>query len=522
MATSTEDHLIQLTREEPIKAGFLKIDWRLSWLAACIGTIMLAIIGSALAKYLWLGFAYTFVAVVSYIVMIGLQVFERMNTSLLSLLFRRLNHHWSKNLFTSKQPLLGEIFGELSVADQQRPYIPILGRINFEPYEPTDPTKPPVGIAIDRRYGTRSATIVTDGASLQAFDTETQQARFVGFAEVLNLLAAPGNPVSRFVWRDRTELGEPQNAAALIGEVSKAVGLTPRSIDGGETFVANLAKRSQEAVVHRTSMTLTIHSASVRRQAKILGGTSEVLAEQLRTFYTKIKGPEGHSPIGLRGAALMSYDQLILETRKALDPVFAAQYQEKFDRAWDPTRPALNPNIAFPAYADFEPRDHVWVGQTCHIGFYFESFTERGTDPDQFWELSRIKVPKTMTFVVQMVSKGRARTRAEVASTGILGANKTKAAANRRVTENQKETAAQTVQQEWELAKRKGRVGRMRGYIDVTGSSLEEAKANAQKIHGASVNAEFVLERLDGQHELGIEAAMLVGRGLAANETFTW
>jgi hypothetical protein len=533
--TTSEKKRFFLPTEVPIQNGPLKLNWQLGWLAFFSLTSLLAIVVSSVANQIVLGLVYTVMAILAYVFFILVPLFEGMRTTASGMLFRKGSQQFytqvGQNRYSSEQPLDGERFGVASHAKKGRakqPHINRFGRIDFETDIDDDPTEqlgqpatPPVGIAHDRKYGTWSATILASGESTLGASPLVQNARYEAFAKLLNSLAEIDNPVHRLAWRDQTVLGEPQNPSALKKTISQAMGLTPRVPAHADLAAASLTKMGEDSVIHRTTFSLSVHGPSVKRAAKLLDGPKEVLLQQLDNFYSGIVGSDNQSPIGLRSATVLSYNQLVLENRMALDPVFAKRNWQRW-QTLQARAQLLDPSEAWPGNADFGNANYVLLGETYHMGFYVKGVSQSGVFADQFWDILKVSVPKIVTTIVEMVPAKRSRRRAEWGATGALGFNNQRVVSNRRVTATQGVFASDAARHEQELAEKEGREGRLRSYIDVTGASLDEVMAHATAITKAGSNAPFSLESLTDRQIIGTEVCMPLTRGLASVPIPSW
>ena len=519
-----------IPKEPAIQAGWLKINYKVVWLLFLIPVCVGVILVSALEHLIFVGLGFGLFVTVLYVLLIGIQPFEHMRTTILAKAYRKGSHKTlsliGQTQYSSEQPRLGETFGTSPPGKKQPgPVLKILGRVDFYPYEVETvdaegrPTKAQLGINRDHRYNTHSSTMWAAGSSLLSVDDNTQAQRQEAFAHLLDLIAEIGL-IHRFVWRDQTLVGEHQDPEALLEKIRKAAGLSPRESPGLDNFVLHTKEMGAESIVHRTTFSFSVYDPTVKRLAKAVGGLEELLRQQLASFYSAAVG-DGVSPIGLRAATFLSYNELVFENRLLLDPVFAKHLLDTWTGLEVPGV-LLSEFNAWPQYADFDPDDYCKLGQTYHRGSYFEQFAGEGMLPKQFWDILKVPVTKTVTGVIQMVPPQHAQLRAEWTTTGARGSNIDRVASNRRVTAAQQVSAEAASTHEQEVAERKGQVGRMRFYVDVTGATVKEAAENDDKVAKAAALAPFTIEPLVGRQHLGIDAVMPIGRGLAALPVERW
>ncbi len=524
-----ERHLIPV--EPDIQAGRFPLNYKLLWAISLFALSGLVIIISSIAGRILAGLGFAGAVTLFYLLTIQLPLSSDYKTTVLAKAYRNGTHRfhklvgWSRH--SSDQPAAGEVFGHNPPRNNPgKEWIRLIGPVDFYPLRvntlaaPEDKT-PPLGIAHDKRYGTRSAVLWAAGSALSSADSHTQKEQQEAFAHLLDLLADLESPLYRFTWSEQTLMGEPQRPLELIEAIRSGAQLEPREAPNQGVFQQRTAEMGNDSIVHRTTMTLALYDKYIRSQAKAMGSPEDVIIGMLDMFYNAAMPGDRRSPIGLRAASFLTHNQLVLENRLALDPVFA---QPIWQQGLDSLGPndLLDRSNAWPGHADFKPEDYCKLGSTYHMGFYIAEFTRTGVLPDQFWSILKVRVPKRVTVVIEMVPAHRAQRRAEWTTTGAEGANVERVTKNRRVTAFQRVAADAAAQHEAELAENKGQVGRMRCYIDVTGATLDEVMFNAGEIRKACTGARFVLEPLVGRQHLGIEATMPVGRGLASIPLPKW
>lgn len=519
MVTPENQDRLLVPKEQPIRAGPLKVNYKLFWNVLFTIVSLAGLVLSASAGVLPLGILLVVLLILAYVLFIGIQPFERGRTSGLSLGWRKADHAYhglkGDTRHVSDQPQTGEAFSASGRLAKRPKPIRLLGRVSFIPYELPSGV---LGIARDHRYNTYSATVWVAGSSLLSDNPQTQEARLAGFAGLLDQMAQVGSPVYRFAWREQTLIGEYTQPEGMVETIRGSAQLQRPNPPNLETLIKRTAEMGEASITHRSTMTLAVNASRVQREAKTRGGVNEVLVAQLQSFLAAAQGRQiGHSPIGLKAASLLSYNDLILENRLALDPVFAQPVWEGRtwggpENEWD----LLDEQNAWPGYVNFQADDYCRLGDTCHLGFYIDELTRNGMFPAQFWDILKVPVPKIVTAVFQMVPPHEAERWAQWRTTGALSFNKDRVTAHRRVTASQLRSADEALRHEVEIASNFGQVGRVRCYIDVTGASLEEARDNALKLRNAWTGSRFIVEPLTGRQHLGIDAIMPLARGLSA------
>lgn len=514
--------LLVVPRERSIKAGYIDFDYKLIWkLAFCLLGLCLIIVGSQM-NHAVVGFSLAIMLALLYVGFIGFQPYDRMQTTLLARLFRS-SRQWLMNLrggtYNSDQPARGEAFGAKATKPKLPKPLAQIGRVEFIPHIRAGGV---LGIAFDRSYGSYSATMLAHGSSLLSLDERTKKERMGAFAQLLNTMAELSNHVYRFAWREQTLIGEELKSESLYRSIRDAAQLNRDNPPNKDVFLAETMRMGASSIVHRTTLTLSIDAKQSARKAKQAGGPEEVLVAQLQSFHAAATGGElGRSPIGLKAATYLSYNDLLFENRLALDPVYAQSlWQQRSQLGED--HELHDQQLAWPGYANFEAPDHCQLGQTYHMGFYISELTRTGMPPDQFWSILKLQVPKTVITVFEMVPSARAARFAQWSTTGETGTNADRLASSQRVTASQHLSAEAAATHEMEIASNLGQVGRVRCYIDLTGSSLEAVRTSASLLRHAAAEARMMVEPLDGRQHLGITAAMPIGRGLATLSPPGW
>ncbi len=516
-----------IPQEEPIQAGPIRVDYKLIWLTVLSLLSIVAVIVTSIRDIVLWGYGFCVVSFIVYVALVGIEPFEQRQTPLAAKLFRRgrnaARNANGTNHWASDWAAVGEKFGDEPSDTQRKPQFKPMGRIDFcaFPMGNNDDGTPkaPLGIGQDRREGTRSAVLWTASSSLLSVGSSDQVRRQTAFARLLDICAQSG-VVHRIAWREQTFLGEPQRPSALAEEIQRAAKLQPGSAPNREVFDKRTIEMGEHSIVHRTSFVLTISVNAVRQQTRSLGSPEEVLYNLLDMFYASAMGNEGtNSPLGLRTAQFLPYNDLLMETRLAVDPVYAQPLWEGWPGPQDPTT-LLSPAFAWPMYADFASSpDWGRVGDTYHVGRFLSDYNPRGMLPKEYWDILATRVPKTVTTVVQLLPQRHAIRRAKWAANSAVA---TDSSAALRVSASAEAHTERTEQHEREIARRIGQVGRLRSYIDCTGSTPEQAMQGAADVTKAATNGGFTTIPMTGRQLESIEAAAPFGRGLAVLNVPSW
>jgi len=520
MANEQAKPRLRIPRERGIPVGRFELDYRAIWAVALGGTSLIIFALAANAGVWWAGFLFAIGTVIVYSL-----AFQAPGAAFA----HRYGGRWLRgllgsNVHTSSQPEVGEDFGSYASEGKRPKAIPLIGRVDFLPHEMAEGV---LGVAHDRRYGTYSISMWAAGSSLLSANESTQLERLRAFAGLLDSLAESGASVHRFAWHEQTLVGEPQRPAETVETIRRTTDLLRENPPNQAVLLERTSEMGERSEVHKTTMTISILADAVKREAKALGkshaGFAEVLRQRAEAINALAMGAEyGSSPIGLKGTRIATYNDLVLENRLVLDPVFAQPVYQEWQRP-DDREYRLDEQDAWPGYVNFQPAGYCQLGDTFHMGFYIQEFTRAGMPPNQLWNILKLRIPKTVTLVFQMVPARRAQRFAEWSTSGASASNVDRARSNRRVTASQQQAAKDALAHETEMATYQGQVGRIRCYIDLTGASLEEVRHNASLLRYACADARFLVEPLTGRQHLGIQAAMPIGRGLSSlTESWQW
>lgn len=511
--------VVDIPTEEPLKAGPFTLDHTIFW-AICLFGLLVAVMRFAVqGGVAWLGlFIFAPAICAIYYFLIHKKIYERGETSGLAMAYRQSSRQFRRFRGAaqgfSESPEIGELVGADSPEPRPKP-IKQIGRVDFSAYKIPSGM---LGWSWDHRYNTYSATILCHFSSFLSAGTWTQDKRRGGFAALLDSIAEDGSLIHRLSWRDQTFLGEYLDIAQNLEAIQKGANLTREECPNQAMVLENLARISEEdSLFHRTTMTVSIYAPDAKHEARSLGiSIEEVLATQLEAFLSQALGPNGSpSPVGLVSARVLTYNALVMENRLALDPIYAQHLWQRWLEARDEAV-KLSEQLAWPDNWDFDPSDHCVLGETVHKCSYIPQLAKRGMQPDQFWKIIQVPVRKTITVVYQMLPLEQGLIHAEVSRAAAASISHDRELTN-KASKAVHEVAVQDARaREYEIATSQGRVGRLRCYVDLWGSTLDEVVVAQTKLNNAIVDARFRLQPLLDRQHLGIYATMPIGRGLAA------
>lgn len=482
-----------------------------------------ALISSRADLFFPLGVSVIMIAIIMTSVLIP-PFFDNMSTSLITKLYLKARFDLGEERSAS------ESHKEVLGGDSRKRRLPKIsrrlgGRINFLPYRPpveaendsetSEGEAPILGIAQDIPYHQFSATFRGSCWSLLSDDEVGQLDRLAAFAYLLDRFAETGNPICRFKWQIKTTIGTVLNPVRTVKRVREDAGFNANPLLDATSLFADMERMAKSSIdEHRLTFTLTLDPSQLGDELEKAGSVEAVLYDYMAAFYASLQlDGLSSSPLGLMEGYALDYNQLLLENRLALDPVFAHPVIKRMQAAGQDLVFA-NQQPAWPKFFDFSDPEFARVGETIHMGFYIEDTPSNGLSPTQLWSIIKLPIPKTITVVYAMLPVRQAERRAQWAANAAYVARGDSERSDVRVTRAEARAQEALEQHEDELALNVGQDGRARIYIDVVGAAVEEARNNALQLRNAALAARFLIEPLTGRQQDGLEVLMPAGRGL--------
>jgi hypothetical protein len=534
MASSkTKQRRARIQREEPLHFWKFPADERTLWFAASflvgLGGFFAAVATDTSLVSVVLGMAWLIGCLVCWVFFVGLKLHQRFTLSGLAVIYLTVlawkRDRRRENVYSSEQPDLGEVYDfdgnpqELEKR-KKKDYIRPLGRLEFKALEL--PGGNNLGVLHDKKYAIHAGSLECKYSSHLSVDEEDQDRFNQGFAGLLASMAAVNSPIHRFAWRVQTFPGEYVDPDELFKLIREGAGLTRLDTPNRQSVWNAMMEMSDMSVVHRTTMTLALYNNRVLREARAAGGTEYVLKQALRDFRVAALGTAtGFSPIGLQTANFHSYNDLVMETRLALDP-FYMWPRMNGSVPLPADNQYLDPRLALPGNADYtvSPTDFV-MGDTFHRGFYFRLITGRsGMPPGELWKILKVRVPKTVTVIFQLVPARRGELEAQWHASAAGESEEDRQTRSRRRTAVSRDAERLALEHEEETVE--NRVGRVSVYIDLTApasvNSSAELDVSQRLMSAAWDEASFEVQPMNGavrQNKLA-GAVLPACRGLAS------
>jgi hypothetical protein len=537
VATDTEMHEheqfevnVPSDEPDPVLGDVLKKDHKLFWLVASVVTYGFFVY-FANPPGIWVFLV--FVAIVGLNVgLFWIPFFDARRTSLSAWLFRS-GPHYARQLFNmnnarSEDYKRGHVAVHHPVDETGKEPIPypelerawVRRKITLPPgvgktlFYPTDVGQAhPMGWI--RHPGSRSWVISArtfwypwDPASVAA-----QQSRLAALGRLLDMFADTGNGLSRIVLQDRTIIGEWFRKAQdldpfLQDRRSNSSDMPPDS----DAYMTELTdEMANLAVSHLSTITVAI------KRGRKPG--AKVPEAALRDYEAFCRGATGKS-VGVQQLWPFSHNQAVFELLLALDPELVSQNWELL-LEWVAQKKLIDPGIINPPTWD-EGLKSTRIGETWHDGWTVENYGHDGKmPPDSMWRLVGQPIPKTVTTVIEMVPMSLAKFLTNRSTAAVRTRNKEKESLGRD-NEFHKEELERRQEHARALARKRGMQSFSHTFVDFTGPSAMEARANAVAV-AATVrhpdlhhNSGILLRPLTGAQRDNIGAVTPLGLGLSS------
>lgn len=539
MATSSQDspRRVNIPKDKPLLFKWFPGDARTYvWLTlAFLGgafTFLSGLMAGTLVSVVG-GFAVWVLCLLAWLFLVAVPAFDGFRHTWLAKryrkLARRVKNFLGYNTYISDAPETGESWDERILTEEEKEHIrqrkpkvwKAIGNIRVEHRPLRNGSN--VGVGVDNLLASHTGTLICAHGSFLSVDDATADEMNQGFARILDAAATTSSPIHRLAFREQTFKGEYFNAYRNYDQMRDRLGLTREDPPGKDVVLAAMNKLGPQSQVRRTTFSLACYNnhiasevAAMQNGDKSVNGYHEVVYQMMRDFYAQLKGKgSGMSPVGMKpGSSVLTYNDLVMEIRLALDPVFMWQYINS-DWPKPDDDQLLHEDLMLPGWADLQrSTTHWYAGSSVHRGFIVREFPQNGMPPDAFYELLKTRTNKTVTTVFEMLPAARGRRLAEAHTNVASDTPGDQEFFQRRRTEAEK--VEEETLREHERNVVYHRVGRVRSYVDFFGPSEAEVDADIKLAQDAWLDASFLMDPLAGDEmEAGAHAALPFARGLA-------
>lgn len=504
--TNTQNQ-VTIPVEEPSRAGGIWLDHRVWWAGGFVFLAFTLIGVSSLVNQQLTGLVVILALAILVAAFVGLPWMDRGKTYPSAKLYRWMSyrrvrkrgHDYAISYLVSR----GELNQRLGTGDQPD-IVKVLGRFDLYPLETEEGV---AGIVRDHRTNFYAGSVEVN-SSWAAQDDEEALAQRVAHARVLDLMARSG--IDRLAWSDETLIGEHVNPQLVLGSLREGSSLPAGDPKLDELFSQRMLERAAKSIVHRTTYTLALDGYAHRNEIKQMaqkGGAEAVLLSRLFKFQDLTK--DGSS--GIQDTSILDYNDLVSIWRRRLEPTIGRRLQT----SWEPQGDIdlLAENLAWPDTWDIQP-NYYRAGGCWHTCFYSDDFGKHGMSDARFLDLVKVPVPKIVTVICRPVPMKEAQKQVLRSTSGTAGYASERTRKMGRLDAFAAKELEDKRRQESELANLPHEDSRLRCFVDVMGSSLEEAETNAGRVLTETEGAGFVFLPLDFLQHLGLESTLLAGRGL--------
>lgn len=511
-------HNIERERALPL-FGQYRLDWAMKWLIALVcGLAVLALASSMLNIYgLWLPIAIMSVIFWTIFIFIPFARFD--GRSLLSWIYRRARHDMGEEVFRSDRVGLGESLLSPDKQGQPKKFSKHLGKIDYIALQVAKGVY--IGVAHDRRDATYTVGLTVKTGSLLTESTSVREIRILAFGSLLDRVASAG--FDRFSWKTQVIPGEALNVAGDVEAIQHAFSLRPHAGHEPTQFITEYEKMVGESSSERLItffFTISDRGSFRRRARKLEGGFPQLLVEEVSELISELGLSESSNQLGVKHITFLSYNELLIEARMALDPVFMVPVYRNSELL--KTDKLFRESISWPQACSFKSSDHAIVGETIHCGFFVDNFPLEGVGPVDFDWLLNASWPMTVTAVYQPVPRLLAINRARRATNSAKGVVDELLAEGKTPTEAQKIEAQQSLDTQRKIVESLAEVYRQRVYVDVTGTTLEAVSAVVDELRNMAARNDMPVAGLNLREEDGVSVLLPVGRGLASSQFRRW
>ena len=369
-----------------------------------------------------------------------------------------------------------------------------------------------VGVLLDAREGTASATLVVRAEAFALLDAAEQERRFDAWASVLAALARDQRPIRRVAWQERTLEAETDEIAAWF-----ATRRDPSQSLAAPALVsyAELVEQGSRAAIEHECL-LSVEISRHARRAEIKNRHSIEIDAELAAGLVVVDElaliAQALVEAGAGFVAALPPNLLASAMRYTTDPSARSQLSR---RAALTGEDGCAPSAAGPLALD-DAWTHVRSEGAFHAVFWIARWPLRDVNALFLAPLlARGLARRTISVVLEPVAPARAFREAEAAVVGEEGDAQSRSRQGFLETARQRRRGQAAREREAELSDGHA-MCRFAGYITVHAETRRELEQSCGEVAQQAQSAHLELRRLNGQHAQALAYAVPGScRGLA-------
>lgn len=358
-----------------------------------------------------------------------------------------------------------------------------------------------IGVLLDRRGRTASASLEVRGREFALLEREAQERILAGWGDVLGGFCGERGAVSRVrVTEWAAPAGTHRGSAGDLDAKST-------SREARASYEALLDEAGAMAVEHEVVFTVTVDLRRLRGSRRDGEGlearATTALVEELRLLANRLDAA------GLPPGPPLSAGELGWLLRTRMDPSLATRSK---------TRPrtlaqAVSPWNCGPLASDVE-RDHIRVDGWLHRSYWLGEWPRLEVGPN-WLEPVLLHAGGVRTFAVHYVPvpPSRSRRRIERDSTRLAADEEQRTRTGFRIGAAHRRAQAAVLEREAELVAGFPELEYF-GFVVVSAPTPDELDRSCAEHEQLAAQHGIELRALDGQHDLGLVCALPLGRGL--------
>lgn len=444
--------------------------------------------------------------------------------SLLAVLYRRASFDLGQNEFFDSRVTRGSMFKTFGRLKNEFPKR--LGKIKLIMLD-IPGMEDKMCVFEDVRESTYTLVIYLKISSLVNCSTNERENRTDAFRKLLDCVKK--HDLYRFSWQMQVLPGEEidlkEEQKMILYDNSLPQNQSPEVDRFIGEYQSMINELSSERLVS-ARFTVKKDDPRFKRRRKGSSGPGELVTLVSEIVEEVGLAARDTNPFGVTQVELHTYNEAILDLGSVLDPVSRLPLARKLKNNPELQGKRLDESLAFPTVCGFEP-GYAFVGETVFKSFFIESFSEFGLTPTELMWLVGLQredgksqaLPITVTTVYQPVPRSTAKRLARYSrntTKSILADRRESGKAIDADLQREAEIAEGKIQQ---LASSQSETLRMRVYVSVVGSSIEEVSRDAETLRATAVRNNCLVQGLTLRQHEGVSVVLPLGRGLATLNT---